>query len=82
MTTNTIQTEQSAIQQYNSLKNWIKLSDFIKENSQFTNNQMRWLLLHRKKNGMNKCIRKIGKPIYINPDLFLNWVENNNQDFS
>lgn len=41
----------------------------------FTFGQLRSLLLHRYENGLNKCIRKIGKCLYIRVDLFEEWIE-------
>jgi len=57
-----------------SINDWQKLPDFLKLNPQFTNQQMRWLLLHRETNGLNKYTRKIGKPIYISVSGFLKWI--------
>ena len=63
-------------QQYISpLDSWQKLPDFLNNHPQFSLQQMRWLLLHRKTNGLSKCIRKIGKPIYINASEFCQWIE-------
>ena len=33
------------------------------------------VLLKKNKNGLDKCIRKIGKRLYIRIDLFDNWIE-------
>lgn len=41
----------------------------------FTMDQMRYLLIHRRKNGLNEAVRKIGKRIYIRMDLFDAWIE-------
>lgn len=43
----------------------------------FTEGQIRNFLLERKSNGLRKCIRKIGKRIYIREDLFIEWIEGN-----
>ena len=61
-------------QHIGNLNDWQKLPDFIQEHPQFTEQQMRWLLLHRKLNGLNKYVRKIGKPIYICVPGFLQWI--------
>lgn len=36
---------------------------------------LRTFLLHRKENGLAKCIRKIGKKLYFRVDLFEEWIE-------
>ena len=59
---------------HNSLNDWQKLPDFLKQHPQFTDQQMRWLLLHRKTNGLSEHIRKIGKPLYIHVPGFLQWI--------
>lgn len=57
-----------------SLDDWQKLSDFLKQNQQFTESQMRWLLLKREFNSLDKCTRKIGKCIYISTSGFNRWI--------
>lgn len=41
----------------------------------FSFGQMRSHLLHRKKNGLDKAIRRIGKRLYIRTDLFDKWID-------
>ena len=41
----------------------------------FTAGQLRAFLVKRKENGFDKCVRKIGKRIYIREDLFYEWIE-------
>lgn len=41
----------------------------------FTIAQMRHFLLYRHKNGLEKCIRKIGKRILFRKDLWQDWIE-------
>jgi len=67
-------TEISQQQDNHFLHDWIKLSDFLVQYPQFTNQQMRWLLLHRETNGLSEHTRKIGKPIYIHVPGFLQWI--------
>lgn len=35
-----------------------------------------WYLRHKEKNGLDKCVRRIGKKIFIREDLFQEWMEN------
>lgn len=57
-----------------SLNDWMKTKDFIEAYPQFTHQQITWLLLHRKTNGLAEHVRKIGKPIYIHVPGFLQWI--------
>lgn len=41
----------------------------------FSMGQMRHLLLHRHKNGLERVIRKIGKRLVFRLDLFDAWIE-------
>ena len=49
----------------------------IAESSQypFTIGQLRYYLMFRHKNGLEKAVRKIGKRIYLREDLFEEWIE-------
>lgn len=55
---------------------YIKVNDLISErNYPFTKGQIRQFLLDRKRNGLYKAIRKIGKCLYVRIDLFDEWIE-------
>lgn len=41
----------------------------------FTLGQLRSLLLNKERNGIDVCLRKIGKRLYIRTDLFDQWIE-------
>jgi len=41
----------------------------------FSMGQLRYLLLYRHKNGLEKAVRKIGKRLLIRTDLFEKWIE-------
>lgn len=41
----------------------------------FTMGQIRHLLLHRHRNGLQAAVRKIGKRLYLRLDLFEAWIE-------
>ena len=58
------------------LKMWKPIQAFVESNPDFGENQVLWLIRHRKENGMDKATRKIGKRIYINEALFAEWVMN------
>jgi len=46
----------------------------------FTMGQIRMFLIDRKTNGFSKCVRKIGRRIYIRVDLFEEWIESQLED--
>jgi hypothetical protein len=41
----------------------------------FSMGQLRYFLLYRHKNGLEKAVRKIGKRLLIRTDLFEKWIE-------
>ena len=47
----------------------------------FTIGMIRHFLTNREKNGLHKCVRKIGKNLYFRIDLFDDWVESHNEVF-
>ena len=57
-----------------NINDWQKLPTFLKNHPQFSEQQMRWLLLHREINGLSQYTRKIGKPLYIYVPGFLEWI--------
>ena len=44
-------------------------------NYPFTIGQLRYFLLMRHKNGLQKAVRKVGKRLYVRKDLFEEWIE-------
>ncbi len=42
----------------------------------FTLGQIRKLLLDRESNGLDKCIRRVGRRVYFRLDYFEKWIEN------
>ena len=61
-------------QEYIDLDSWKPLSDFLQTHPQFHENQMRWLLRHRKQNGLENAIRKIGRSLYVHEGIFADWI--------
>jgi hypothetical protein len=41
----------------------------------FTDGQISSYLLKRNENGLDKCVKKIGKRIYFRTDLFEEWID-------
>ena len=59
-----------------NLDDVIDVPAFIERYSQFTGNQIRWMIQNRKKNGLaDSCAAiKIGKKWYLNVPVFTRWV--------
>ena len=57
-----------------SVKNWLPLKAFVSEYNHFTVNQLRWLIRHKKKNGLTEVFKKVGARIYINEKGFADWL--------
>jgi hypothetical protein len=41
----------------------------------FTASSLRWLIFNEKQNGLSECIRRIGKKVLIDLDLFDAWID-------
>jgi len=41
----------------------------------FTMGQIRHLLLHRHRNGLQEAVRKVGKRLVLRVDLFEQWID-------
>ena len=57
-----------------AIKNWMPLREFVSENTQFTVNQLRWLIRHKTENGLDTVFTKVGRRIYINEQGFADWL--------
>lgn len=65
---------QHNIPQHQTIDDWMKLKDFTEKHPQFEIQQLRWLLLRRKTNGLSEHVRKIGKSLYLSESGFLSWI--------
>jgi len=62
------------------MKKYVDVKDIVNnEKYPFSLGQIRSLLTKRRKNGLYKCVRKIGKKIYIREDLFDEWIESHTE---
>lgn len=66
--------EQLKAASFYNIDSWKPIDQFTEEHSQFKPNQLRWLLRNRKSNGFHIAVKKIGKLIYINEQLFAEWL--------
>lgn len=41
----------------------------------FSQGSIRWLLFKRESNGFNRCVRKIGRKVFISAKDFQAWLE-------
>ena len=56
------------------LKDYLDIPSTV-ENSRFTKNQLRWLVVKRKENGLDGAIKRVGRKLYFHIPTFLKWVE-------
>lgn len=54
------------------------VDQFCEEHFAFTRGGMRWLLFHRKHNGLDKAVVRIGRKLLIDLDKFFEWVDAQN----
>lgn len=40
-----------------------------------TEGRLRWLIFNKEQNGFTVCIKRIGKRIFIDVDMFLTWID-------
>lgn len=45
----------------------------------FDEGMMKWALSQRKKTGLDRATRKIGRRLFINKELFDNWLESHKE---
>ncbi len=57
------------------LDQYLDLHSFLKRYPQFKEGQLRWLVVKKKENGLEKAIRRLGRRIYFHVPTFLEWVE-------
>ena len=50
------------------------------EHYPFKESAIRRFLFHRKTNGLDKAVLKIGKRIYVRKDYFEEWIANHKED--
>ncbi len=59
------------------LEQFQDLEHIVKDNPQFTKEQMRWAVRNKNKNGMNELgvVIKFGKKLYIHVGRFAAWLD-------
>lgn len=59
----------------NKQKRFAPLKEIALMHPAFHVDYMRYLIRHAEKNGLDKCIRKVGRKIFINLDDFEEWID-------
>ncbi len=57
-------------------KNYIPLVQWEKKHGYPTTAGLRWLVFNGKKNGFDRCIRRIGRRVLICEEDYFEWLEN------
>lgn len=57
---------------------YLDLKSFISTYPQFTENQMRWLIVRKKELGLSSAIKRLGRRLYFHVPTFFKWVETQN----
>jgi hypothetical protein len=57
-----------------TLDDYLDIQSFIKQHPQFRASQIRWMIVKKDENGIQPCLKRLGRRIYINVPKFLAWV--------
>ena len=57
---------------------YLRISDITKLYP-FSLGTMRFFLMHRKENGLNKAVLRVGKSLLINREKFEKWIESHHE---
>lgn len=60
------------------LEEYLDLKAFIKKYPQFTEGQLRWIVVCKDKLGLSAAIKRVGRRLYIHVPSFIKWVESQN----
>lgn len=55
--------------------NIMKIRDIVRRHEGFSEASLRWYIKNADKNGLGTALRRIGRSIFIDEDLFLAWIE-------
>ena len=54
------------------------VKQFCEENTAFTQGAIRWLLFHRRTNGLDRAVVKVGRRVLIDTHAFFAWINEQN----
>ena len=61
-----------------NLEDYLDLKTFIKKYPQFTEGQLRWIVVCKDKLGLADAIKRVGKRLYFHVPTFVKWIESQN----
>ena len=77
-----MQNPKQSIEMLSNLSNWKTLRQISNENPQFSYCQLKLLFWKRNEHeGLNRCVKRIGKRLYINEPAFGLWLANSFEEF-
>jgi len=56
-------------------RSYLTVKQLPKKYPAFTENAIRWLIFNRDRNGFSACLRKVGKRVLIDEQLFVDFIE-------
>lgn len=60
------------------MQNYLTVKQMAATHPAFSEASLRYYIFNEHENGINKVIRRIGKKILINEELFFEWLEEQN----
>lgn len=63
----------------NNQSNYLTVSQFLQKHPCFTEGGVRAWIFNEHSNGFANCVRRIGRRVYLKPDLVFDWIEAQNQ---
>ena len=58
-----------------NLDDFLDIQTFVARYSQFTVNQLRWLIYNKEEYGLESTLKRVGRKIYIDVPKFMKWVD-------
>lgn len=54
---------------------YLKVSQMAEKHPAFSEASLRYLIFNETKNGIDKCIKRVGRKVLINEEKFFEWLE-------
>lgn len=61
-----------------TIPNLLTVRQFVQRHPAFTQGSLRYLIFNANTNGMNTCLRRIGRRVLIDEEAFFTWVRKAN----
>lgn len=61
-----------------TVRTLLTAEQFVQRHSAFTLGGLRWWLFHRRANGLDQAVVRVGRRIYIDENKFFEWVDAQN----